>query len=372
MTLAEREISVVGGGVAGLAVARACAVRRALVTLTEQAPEIKEVGAGLQISPNGYRVLHALGLALPFRAIALKANGVVLRKGRSGREVLKIDLSGAEVPYHFVHRADLIQLLLDGARSAGVQILLDTRTEPGDAPGLTIAADGLHSEFRARIEGGPREPKFTGQVAWRAVIPEDPSAPPVAEVFMGPGRHLVSYPLRGGRRNIVAVEERTGWVPETWHKEDDPDHLREAFARFGGPVRDWLDRVEQVNLWGLFRHPVAKRWFDDGAVLVGDAAHPMLPFLAQGANMALEDIWVVADRLERMDQDAALASYRKARRARVSRVVKVSLSNARNYHLRSPLAEAAHVALRVNTALNPRSTLGQFDWLYGHDVTAAR
>lgn len=370
MKLTEREIRVVGGGVAGLAAARACAVRRANVTLYEQAPEITEVGAGLQISPNGYRVLQALGLALPFRAVALKAEGVVLRKGRSGREVLSLDLRGAEVPYHFVHRAELIGVLMDGARSAGVEIKLNSRAEPQEDAPLTIAADGLHSEYRSRIEGGGREPKFTGQVAWRAVIEEDPGARPLAEVFMGPGRHLVSYPMKGGRRNIVAVEERKGWVAESWHKEDEPDHLREAFNGFGGPVSDWLGRVGQVNLWGLFRHPVAKTWYKDGAVLVGDAAHPMLPFLAQGANMALEDAWVLADRLDRLDDARALGSYRSARRGRVARVVKTSQANARNYHLRAPVAEAAHLALKIGHALNPKAALRQFDWLYGHDVTA--
>ncbi len=369
MKLVDRELSVVGGGVAGLAVARALANRHASVTLYEQAAEISEVGAGLQISPNGLRVLDALGLGIPFRASALQADAVSLRKGRSGREVLRIDLAGAPVPYHFVHRARLIEVLLDGARSAGVDIRLSARRVPGEDQGLVVAADGLRSEHRAEVEGRARKPRFTGQVAWRAVIPHEPSAPPVAEVFMGPGRHLVSYPLKGGFRNIVAVEERKDWVVESWNEEDDPAHLREAFAGFGGPVADWLARVETVNLWGLFRHPVARKWARGQTVLVGDAAHPTLPFLAQGANMALEDAWVLADKLDRYDEAPALAAYRSARRDRVKRVINAANANARNYHFRSPLAEIAHAVLRLDAAIRPRAVLGRFDWLYGHDVT---
>ncbi len=354
-------VQVVGGGVAGLAVARAAALRGFAVELREQATEIAEVGAGLQLSPNGMRVLDALGLGEAVRARGQAAEAVELRDGLTGRRVLRMDLARASGPYICTHRARLIDVLENGAHEAGVSVTLGTRAEPGETP--VLAADGLHSAHRARLNGD-REPFFTGQVAWRAVIP-DPGAAPVVQVFMGPGRHLVSYPIGDDRRNIVAVEERPDWAAEGWHHEDDPSTLAAAFDGFRGPVPDWLARVERVHLWGLFRHPVAEVWERDGTALLGDAAHPTLPFLAQGANMALEDACVLAACLERGD----LAAYQRLRRDRVVRIVAAAEANARNYHLAGFKKRAGHAVLRAAGTLAPQATLRRFDWLYGYDAT---
>jgi salicylate hydroxylase len=373
MTLDGRQVGVIGGGVAGLAVARALALRGAEVTLFEQASAIAEVGAGLQISPNGLRVVDALGLGDALRSVAERARAVVLRDFRRGAQVLRLDLdrNGGQGDYLFVHRARLIEVLEAGAREAGVRIRLKSRILGGGLPGnLTVGADGLHSGLRAALNG-TAAPFFTGQVAWRAVI-ADPGGSPEAQVFMGPRRHLVSYPLAGGLRNIVAVEERSGWADEGWHHRDDPAHLRRAFARFGGPVPGWLAEVAEVHLWGLFRHPVAPRWQDGARVILGDAAHPTLPFLAQGANLALEDAWVLADRLSRLPPDAALADYEAVRKPRVIRVIDAASANARNYHLANPVVRGvAHTALRLGGRLAPKAAVRRFDWLYGHDATAS-
>jgi salicylate hydroxylase len=189
---------------------------------------------------------------------------------------------------------------------------------------------------------------------------------------MGPGRHLVSYPLRGGTlRNIVAVEERKAWAAEGWNHRDDPAHLRAAFAEFGGPVPGWLAQVQEVYLWGLFRHKVAEMWHRAGAAILGDAAHPTLPFMAQGANMALEDAYALVRALERGASLAdALAAWQNARRPRVLRVIDAANRNARNYHLRGPLAVAAHLALQAADRITPNAGLRQFRWIYDHDVTA--
>ncbi|GAB1362861.1 hypothetical protein MASR1M32_20970 [Rhodobacter sp.] len=192
---------------------------------------------------------------------------------------------------------------------------------------------------------------------------------------MGPGRHLVSYPLRGGTmRNIVAVEERRRWTEEGWSLRDDPIELRLAFENFSPRVRGWLDQVEDVWLWGLFRHPVAKSWFrvlPEGAVaILGDAAHPTLPFLAQGACMGLEDAWVLADALDGQDGFAAgLRAYQARRGPRVSRIVETANGNARAYHLSGVTRSLAHVGLRLMGKAAPGAALSRFDWLYGHDVT---
>ncbi len=393
MGLAGRKITVLGAGVAGLAVSRALALRGAEVTVLEQAAELDDIGAGLQISPNGAAVLRGLGLDAAFTAAGLAAEAVELRDGRDDRLVTRLDLARLRPgqDYRFLHRADLIALLAEGARDAGVNLRLLQKVERVELvsggpvlhsaqgaelrPGLVIGADGLHSVLHRALHG-VIAPQFTMQTAWRAVIPCQPGAPPVAEVHMGPRRHLVSYPLRGGRlRNIVAVEERHRWVEESWSLKDDALEMRFAFEGFSPRVRGWLEQAEECWLWGLFVHPVARHWYwaegGRGAALLGDAAHPTLPFLAQGANMALEDAWVLAAMLDRHDDlAAALAGYQAARADRCARIVAAAAGNARAYHLRGPLRDMAHLGLRLAGRLAPAAMLGRFDWIYGHDVTA--
>ncbi len=364
-------ITVIGAGIAGLAVATALAQRGAQVTVREQAPAITEVGAGLQISPNGAAVLAALGQADALRAAGIESRAVELRDYRRGEPVLRLDLEKHHTgphPFILIHRARLIALLETAARDAGVDIRLNTKTtDRPDAP-LVIGADGLHSAQRARLNGDAK-PFFTHQVAWRAVI--EAEAPPEAHVYMAPGRHLVTYPLSATQRNIVAVEERDTWAEEGWTHKDDPANLRSAFADFAPGVRGWLDQVKEPYLWGLFRHPVAARWHDGNTAILGDAAHPTLPFLAQGANMALEDAWVLADCLATQPLHDALSLYQTRRKPRVSRVIEAANANARNYHLRNPLIRtAAHTALRLAGALAPSQPFKRFAWLYNHDVTA--
>ena len=390
MSLIGQRVTVLGAGVAGLAVARALALRGAAVTLFEQADAVREVGAGLQVSPNGAVVLRALGLDVA--AVSQRAEAVELRDGYGGGVVTRLEVGRLrpQQGYHFVHRADLIGLLLQGAREVGVEVRLLSRAGSvdltGDRPvlvmedgtrheaGLLIGADGLHSPTRAALNGQVA-PFFTHQVAWRAIVPGD-GGPAVAEVHMGAGRHLVSYPLRGGTlRNIVAVEERAKWAEERWTLRDDPMELRLAFKEFGPRVLGWLAQIEDVHLWGLFRHPVAAVWqraLAEGAVaILGDAAHPTLPFLAQGASMGLEDAWVLADRLAAHDSLAAgLAADQVARAGRCGRIVQAASRNARAYHLGGVARTAAHGVLRLGGWLAPDMALRRFDWLYGHDVTA--
>ena len=392
MSLIGQPVTIIGAGVAGLALARALALRGADVTVLEQADAIREVGAGLQISPNGAAVLRGLGLQAELDAASMRADAVALIDGPSGEGVTRLDLARLRPGhgYHFLHRADLIALLLTGAEAAGVKlrllscvsevdlsgpapaVLLDSG-ERVDSP-LVIGADGLHSKTRAALNG-VETPFFTRQVAWRAVIPCEPGAAPVAEVHMGPGRHLVSYPLRGGSlRNIVAVEERDRWAEESWTLRDDAITLRVAFEGFSPRVRGWLDRVEDPWLWGLFRHQVAGAWVkpmgQGGVAILGDAAHPTLPFLAQGASMGLEDAWVLAHSLASHDSPAAaLAAYQSLRKPRATRIVAAANANARAYHLSGLPRMIGHTGLRLLGRLSPGTMLSRFDWLYDHDVT---
>eukprot|EP00903_Cladosiphon_okamuranus_P020502 g18821.t1 len=300
----DGRIVIIGAGIGGLAAARALALRGAKVTVLEQAPAITEVGAGIQLGPNGTAVMRALGLDQALRDTGTPIGRALVLRNRHGARLARFPMSGLKRPddYLFVHRAALIQVLEQGARAAGVTIDLGQRITgvrtgtPSDpmavvetdgkeitAP-LVIGADGLHS-VTARALGDRGQPFFTGQVAWRATVPEDLSPTAEVELYMAPGRHLVTYPLRGGTlRNIVAVEERSTWTEESWSRHDDPANLRAAFAQMGDRVQDLLARVQTAHIWGLFRHPVAERWHGTGVALMGDAVHPTLPFLAQGAS----------------------------------------------------------------------------------------
>ena len=388
MTIRGNKIAIVGGGIGGLAAALALRARGAEVSVLEQADALSEVGAGLQVSPNGMRVLEALGVADSLTRISMRARAIALRDFRRGKEVLRIDLKTLpqDQSYWFVHRADLIQTFAQAAQTAGVEIRTGQKVtgvrhdngpvlQLGDAEArgfdIVVGADGIRSVLRPLLNG-VSAPFFTGQVAWRAIVGNAMCHPPHARVHMGPGRHVVTYPLRDGKSlNVVAVQERREWAEEGWNHPDDPANLRRAFAGFDAEVHQILAQARAPMLWGLFRHPVAKIWARDGVVLLGDAAHPTLPFLAQGANMALEDAWVLADALDAPGSVAArLQRYQDRRMARVTRVVEAANANARNYHLRpGPVRAVAHLGLRTLGQLQPDFMLRRFDWLYRHDVT---
>lgn len=387
--LIGQDICIVGAGIGGLAAACALAMRGARVTVLEQAEAVRAVGAGIQISPNGLAVLDALGVGDDLRARCPRSQAVHLLDGLSGRSVIRMDLERLRPTQDFrlVHRADLIDILLTRAVELGVRLetgqhvtaasigavdaTLTINGAARDVP-FVIGADGLHSVLRPVLTG-KREPFFTGQVAWRATVPALGGEPVEARVFMGPGRHLVTYPLRDGSLiNIVAVEERTAWAEEGWHHQDDPDNLRCAFAMFSAEPRALLARAETANIWGLFRHPVAGQWHKGPAVLLGDAAHPTLPFMAQGAVMALEDAWVLADSLSVAGMDEGPALYQARRRHRVENVIEAANGNARNYHYANPVLRfLGHNALRVANSLSPDTVLKRYDWIYDYDVTTA-
>lgn len=388
MDLGALDITVIGGGIGGLTCALALRRHGAKVTVLEQAEAITEVGAGIQVSPNGLRVIEALGLADDLAARSVQARAVSLRNGGTGAEVARLDLTRlpADQRYFFVHRADLVDLLSTAARDLGVTVRLLQRVDtvvPGTRPSIVLAtgdtretdlaigADGIHSAVRPQLNAA-QKPFFTGQVAWRCIVPNSTGHPAHARVHMGPGRHMVTYPLRDGTSlNVVAVEERAEWAAESWSQTDDADNLRRAFAGFDAEVHRILSQADAPGVWGLFRHPVAARWYGKGLALLGDAAHPTLPFLAQGANMAMEDAWVLADALARADDmDSGLAAYQARRKARVTRVINAASKNARNYHLApGPFRFAAHTALGLLSRVSPGQMLARFDWLYGHDVT---
>lgn len=396
MRLEGRQVAVVGAGIGGLAAAIALAGRRARVRVFEAAPALGEVGAGLQIAPNGVAVLEALGLRDAAEQVASRPEAIELRDFRDGRLVARVPLGDAIVarhgrPYWQFHRADLLAVLAQAAADLGVEINTGRRVSgvtPAGPGGLALqtdsgqegpfevvaAADGVRSLLRAQHITAVT-PRFTGHVAWRGTVPADRLPPsllaPVGRVVMGPRRHIVTYPLRGGSLvNFVAVEEREIWTAEGWSAPDDPDRLRHAFAGWGGDVGTLLGTVEECFVWGLFDHAPLPRWTDGRLVLLGDACHPMLPFFAQGATMALEDAWVLADSLDLSgDIQTGLVSYETARLGRTAQVQRAAARNGRIYHLGPRLAVPVHAGLRLVSGLAPGLLSRRFDWIFGTDVT---
>ena len=394
MRLDGREIAVVGAGIGGLAAAIALAQRRARVRVFEQAAALGEVGAGIQIAPNGVAVLEALGLRDAAEVRASLPQAVELVDHRAARPVARVPLGQAIVarhgrPYWHFHRADLLAVLKGGAAEAGVALALGEAVEavepargrlrlrggaeagPFDA---VVAADGVRSGLRAaHLDAAPA--RFTGHVAWRALVPAA-RAPaeflrPAARVTMAPGRHLVSYPLRGASLvNLVAIEERAAWAEEGWSLPGDPGQLRRAFAGWSGAAAALLAEVEACWLWGLFGHAPLAAWTTGRLALLGDACHPMLPFLAQGATLALEDAWVLAECLDlAADPREGLAAYEAARLARATRVQHAAARASRIYHLGPGVRAPVQAALAGLSAVAPSLLAGRFDWLFGHDVT---
>ena len=381
MSIKNIDVTVLGGGIAGLAAATALAQRGAVVTVLEQATELGEVGAGLQIGPNGVAVLEALGLRDAAAAVANVPEAVELRDMSTGREVARLPMGPAAVqrwgrPYWQFHRADLLTVLADGALAAGVDIRLGQKVETINdiSASMVIAADGVRSDVRADVFNG-QPASFTGQVAWRGIIPANKlpqgAVKNAATVYMGQGRHLVTYPMRGGSIiNFVAVEERDTWADEGWSISDSSENLRRAFAGAGRDVQTILNAVDETFLWGLFNHPYLPHWTKGNVAMVGDACHPMLPYLAQGAVMALEDAWVLAREVDRAGVTDGLLAYERICKPRATRVQKAAASNATAYHLpHGPARLVTHIGLKAVSRLAPSALLGRFDWLYGGDVT---
>ncbi|MEP3891809.1 MAG: FAD-dependent monooxygenase [Hellea sp.] len=387
-------ILIAGGGVGGLTAALALTQNGAKVEVFEQTAALNEVGAGLQQGPNAMQVHAALGIDKDIEAAGFEPNSIEFRDFRTGKSLLSNPLKGAHEDrygqkYLHIHRADLHNILLTAARKAGVTLHLNHAVESYKqdnngvrvkAAGKTfigdilIGADGIKSNIRLQMLG-PEKTNYTGHVAWRGIVPANklPAGriPPCANNWLGPKRHFVSYYIRGGEFiNFVAIEEREAWVEESWSHPGDMTELLAAFAGWDSRVTDLLDACETCFLWGLFDHPPLTGWTKGRTALLGDAAHPMLPFMAQGASMAIEDGWVLAQCIDRLKDNLqiALKTYEKARYARAVLLQKMSRENAKLYHINSPAQKfLRNTKFKIATHI-PAAAHSQLDKVFGVNV----
>ncbi|WP_421855757.1 FAD-dependent monooxygenase [Marinomonas sp.] len=389
-------VVIAGAGIGGLCAALALAKQGVQVVVCEQATSLGEVGAGLQISPNALKVLRQLGLEYELSQFAFVPQHAAIRDYKTGEYYLKSSLGKqAEArygaPYWHLHRADLHQVLAEACAQAGVELvlnavvtgyrentelkqvylLLDDGREVG--ADLLIGADGIRSKVREQMLGQER-PIFMGQVAWRGVIPVSDltvDVKPDACIWAGPGRHFVSYYLRGGDYvNFVAVEERSDWQSESWREEGDVGELKRAFADWHPEVSELIKSASSTFLWALNGRDELPMWHKSRVVLLGDACHPMLPFMAQGAAMAIEDAYVLAKCLSRFELSDALFKYEQIRKPRATKVQQMSKANAGLYHIHGgALGKMKLKVLQAAGRFVPNVIQSKLDAVYGYDVT---
>ena len=381
-------ILVVGGGIGGLAAAYALARQGLAVRVFEQSPEFREVGAGIQLGPNVFRVLEKIGLKEAILADAHIPPAQEMRDAVTGKLITRIPL-GDEFfqrfgqPYAVTHRADIHGTFLKAcqasnlitlensrrvtgyeARASGVTALIDDG-ERADGRAL-IGCDGMWSQVRERIVGDGH-PRVSGHIAYRAVlkredVPADLWRPDVV-LWAGPRTHFVHYPLRRGELyNLVAVFHSDRYE-EGWNAEGSTELLWEQFKGQVPQVLRMLERIETWRMWVLCDREPVKHWSEGNVTLLGDAAHPMLQYLAQGACMATEDAGVLAEKVAAQPDNlpAAFQAYQQERYLRTARVQIMARVYGDFYHARGVTAELRDLALMDRT---PQQSYDGIAWLY--------
>ena len=386
-----------GGGIGGLTAALALLKRGLDVDVYEQAPELKEVGAGIQISSNGTRVLYALGLEDALARIQVMPSKRQIRHWSTGETWNWFELGPATqqrygTPHVMLHRGDLHGLLADavrglkpdaihiGKRCSGISQSADrVKIEFTDGTAAeaasVIGADGIHSSIRECLFGADR-PEFTGCVAWRGLVPMGKLPAHIAQMlgtnWLGPRGHVLHYPVRRGEiMNFISFVERDDWQVESWVTQGTKDELANDYRGWHEDVHAIIRNIETPYKWAMMVRGPMPRWSKGRVTLMGDACHPTLPFLGQGGVMAIEDGYVLAACLAKYfgEPQRAFARYEDIRRERTAAVVRKSHENRRSAF--SPaLADPNQVAVEVAREWQQERVRERMEWLYAYDATA--
>jgi salicylate hydroxylase len=391
------KIIVVGGGIGGLTAALALLRRGLDVEVHEQSTELKEVGAGIQTSANGTRVLHALGLEQALTRVQVIPSHREIRHWSTGETWSWFELGATSArrygtPHIMMHRGDLQGILADAVRTLKPDAIalgkrcvavsqaddhVTVRYESGETvqAAFVIGADGIHSKVRACLFGADR-PQFTGCVAWRGLVPMEHLPAHLRQMqgtnWLGPSAHVLHYPVRRGElMNFISFVERDDWQVESWMVKGTTEELANDFRGWHADVHAIIRNIEAPFKWALMVRPPMERWSEGRITLLGDACHPTLPFLGQGGVMAIEDGYVIAACLAKYFSDSAraLARYEEIRRDRTATVVRKSHENRRQAF--SPaLADPNEVAASVARDWQQVRVKERLDWLYDYDATA--
>ncbi|HEY7843134.1 MAG TPA: FAD-dependent monooxygenase [Bradyrhizobium sp.] len=390
------KVLIAGAGIGGLVAGLSLLQRGIDVEIFEQASELRELGAGVQLSANGTRILIALGLEQEMQGIASEPQGKQIRLFSTGRTWKLFDLGASSraiygAPYWMVHRGDFHRVLVDAfnARAPG-RLHLNGRCvgfeEDGDDIRLKLAsgerhhgdvvvgADGVHSEIRRQI-GGDTKPFFAGVAAWRGLVPMErlPSSMQrdVGTNWVGPGGHVITYPVRRGELlNFVGIFEGESWPVESWTEQGTREACSGCFAGWNEEIHAIIENLDVPYKWALLGREPLDRFVAGRACVIGDAAHPTLPFLAQGANMAIEDGMVLARCLDEFPAAEALQRYQQARLPRTNSIVVKSAENAKRFH-NPALAHAEGANEYVSREWQPERVRERYDWLFNYDALTA-
>jgi salicylate hydroxylase len=379
-------IAIVGGGLAGLAAANALTTFGIKAEVFEAAPELREIGAAVNASPQAVKALQAIGVGDQIAAVGHRSPGVYSRNLQTG-EFLEFNdrIKNAQeygAPYYSFHRADLLDALASGLDQSTIHLghTLEGLEERSDRSILSFAngtrvetefligADGVKSVVRKALYGADN-PTYTGQMVWRALLDASKVPPEVLEPYghtqwVGPGCHFIGYYIRGGKLvNIVTQQDTDQWVEESWSTPGDPGEMRRSFPSPEPRLVKLMSVIDQCSKWGLFTRPITNNWGRGRIQLIGDAAHAMVPSAGQGACQGFEDAYILARWLKECpDPVEGFANFRRVRVPRVHGVQRLSLANKSFRHMQ----DTAKLKEAIDSGKG--SVRGNVDWVWRYEV----